>query len=262
MSSVRRILDVLDLLARKAPLGLRAISDALELPATSVHRLLHELAEENVVERDSDGSWRMASRLMALVDIQLESLSFHRLVRPFCEAIAAAVGETVNINALAGDGCVCVDKVRGNEPMQLDWRVGSRGPLHSGGAGKAILAFLPARDRERICELPKQRFTEHSITSASALALELERVRERGYAIDSQEVVIGVYCVSVPIFDRTGRPVGAVSISGPAPKAPGSAVMPLVRHLNEACGHVSKRLGYTGAWPPVAMEAVATMAVS
>jgi DNA-binding IclR family transcriptional regulator len=250
MSSVRRTLDVLDLLARKAPLGLRAIADALELPATSVHRLLHELAAESVVERDSEGSWRLANRLMALVDLQLESLSFQRLARPFCETIAAAVGETVNINALSGDGCVCIDKVRGNEQMQLDWRVGSRGPLHCGGAAKAILAYLPESERQRICELPKSRFTQHTITTAGALQLELRKIRERGYAIDNQEVVIGVYCVAVPILDRGGRPVGAISISGPAPKAPGSQVMPLVRHLNEACAHVSGRLGYAGAWPP------------
>jgi DNA-binding IclR family transcriptional regulator len=180
MSSVRRIMDVLELLARKGPMGVRAISDALDLPVTSIHRLVHEMAGENVVERDNDGSWRMAGRLMSLVDLQLESLSFHRLARPFCEAIAAAVGETVNINALSGDGCVCIDKVRGNEKMQLDWRVGSRGPMHCGGAAKAILAFLPQGDRERICGMAKQRFTEHTITTTGALERELEQVRERG----------------------------------------------------------------------------------
>ena len=59
-----------------------------------------------------------------------------------------------------------------------------------------------------------------------------------------------MFCVGVPIVDRLGRPVGAMSISGPAPKAPGAAIQPQVDLLNEAASTVSKRLGYSGQWPP------------
>lgn len=60
---------------------------------------------------------------------------------------------------------------------------------------------------------------------------------------------MGVYCVAVPILDATGRPVVAISITGGSPKAPGPAILPLVEMLNEACGHVSRRLGFRGEWP-------------
>ena len=63
---------------------------------------------------------------------------------------------------------------------------------------------------------------------------------------------MGVYCVSVAILDGNGHPVGAISITGSTPKQPGPDVLPLVDMLNEACGHVSRRLGYRGAWPLVA----------
>jgi len=251
MSSVRRTIQVIDLLAKRGEMGVRAVSMALELPVGSIHRLLIDLEAESVVERGTQGAWRLANRLLGIVDLQLEGLGFHRLAHPFCETIAAEVGETVNVNALSGDGCVCIDKVRGNERMQLDWRVGARGPLHCGGSAKAMLAYLPAAERQRIARLPLTRFTEHTITTTSGLLEELTRVRERAYAIDDQEIVIGVWCVAVPILDRLGHPVGAISISGPSPKAPGRQVLPLVARLNEACGHVSRRLGYAGAWPPV-----------
>ena len=90
----------------------------------------------------------------------------------------------------------------------------------------------------------------HTLTDASALLTELARIRQRGYSIDNQELVMGVFCVGVPILDRIGRPVGGISISGPTPKAPGAAMDALVKRLHEACGQVSKRLGYTGGWPP------------
>ncbi len=251
MSSVRRTIQVLDLLARKGALGVRAVASALDLPVGSVHRLLNDLAEESVVERDEEGAWRLAHRLLGIVDQQLESVGFHRLAHPFCEAIAAEVGETVNLNILSGDGCVVLDKVRGNERMQLDWRVGSRGPLYCGGSAKAILAYLPEAVQRRIARQANPRFTEFTLTTEDALLAELTRIRTRGYAIDNQEIVLGVFCVAVPILDRLKRPVGAMSVSGPSVKAPGREILPLVARLNEACGHVSRSLGYGGDWPPI-----------
>ncbi|WDR03462.1 IclR family transcriptional regulator [Devosia algicola] len=250
MSSVRRTIQVLDLLARKGALGVRSVAQQLDLPVGSIHRLLNDLEAEAAVERNAEGTWQLGYRLLDIVELQLDGLGFQRLARPFCEAIAAAVGETVNVNVTSGDGCVCIDKVRGNESMQLDWKVGSRGPLHCGGAAKAILAFLSDADQHRIVNAPLPRFTPNTITAASALREELERIRKRGYSIDNQEVVLGVFCVAVPIVDRTGRPVGAISVSGPSPKAPGSTVQPLVDQLSAAAGEISRRLGYAGSWPP------------
>ena len=262
MSSPRRTIHVLDLLARKGALGVRAVAQQLELPVGSVHRLLLELAEENVVERNVDGAWQLSYRLLEITDLQLDGVGFPRLARPFCEAIAAATRETVNVNILSGDACVCIDKVRGNEGMQLDWRIGSRGPLYAGGSAKAMLAFLSEADQVRVANGEKTQFTINTLTDASALLMELGRIRERGYAIDSQELVMGVFCVGVPILDRLGRPVGGISISGPTPKAPGAEVEALVKRLHEACGQVSRRLGYVGAWPPRDVVAPPLLAAS
>ncbi len=250
MSSPRRTIHVLDLLARKGALGVRGIAQQLDLPVGSVHRLLLELAEENVVERNADGAWQLGYRLLEITDLQLDGVGFPRLARPYCEAIAEVTRETVNVNVLSGDACVCIDKVRGNEGMQLDWRIGSRGPLYAGGSAKAMLAFMSETDQVRVANGPKTRFTAHTITDATALLIELGRIRERGYSIDDQELVLGVFCVGVPILDRIGRPVGGISVSGPTPKMPGAELGLLVKRLHEACGQVSKRLGYVGAWPP------------
>lgn len=250
MSSINRAIQVLDLLARKGPLGVRAVAQQLDLPLGSVHRILLDLEEENAVERTAEGGWGMGYRLLEISGLQLDRVEFPRLARPFCERIAQATKETANVNALNGLAAVCVDKVRGNEGMQLDWRIGSRGPLYCGGAAKAILAFMAPADQERVLATEMPAFTPTTITSPEDLRAELGRIRQRGYSIDNQEVVTGVFCVAVPIFDRLGRPVGAISVSGPSPKAPGEAIEPLVTMLTEACGHVSRRLGYAGAWPP------------
>ena len=251
MSSINRSIQVMELLARKGPLGVRAAAQLLSLPVGSVHRILLDLAEENVVMRTADGGWELSHRLLEITGLQLDRVDFPRLAHPFCERMAEVTKETVNVNALNGLTAVCIDKVRGNEGMQLDRRIGSRGPLYCGGAGKAILAFMGETDQERVLAQPMTALTSTTFTEPAALRRELGEIRKRGYSIDNQEIVMGVFCVSVPILDRLGRPVGAISVTGPSPKAPGRKIMPIVELLNEACGSVSRRLGFVGDWPPV-----------
>lgn len=249
MSSIIRSVQAMDLLARKGPLGVRAVAQQLKLPLGSVHRMLLDLAEAGVVDRTPTGEWELSFRLLEITGLQLERIELPRLFRPFAETIAAATGETVNLNALHGFSGVCIDKVRGNEGMQLDWRIGSRGPLYYGGAGKAMLAFMDETEREQVFAGPLEAITPYTITDPQRLRDEIGRIRERGYSIDDQEVVVGVYCVAVPILDRMGRAAGAISVTGPTHKAAGPGVLPLVAMLQDACRHVSHRLGYSGRWP-------------
>jgi IclR family acetate operon transcriptional repressor len=249
MSAITRSVQAMDLLARKGPLGVRAVAQQLSLPLGSVHRLLLDLSEEGIVDRTPSGEWELSYRLLEITGLQLERIELPRLFRPFAETIAAATNETVNLNALYGRAGVCIDKVRGNEGMQLDNRIGSRGPLNCGGAGKAMLAFMDETEREQVYAAPLESLTPYTITDPARLRDEIGRIRERGYSIDVQEVVVGVYCVSVPILDRLGHSAGAISITGPSIKKPGAEVAPLVMLLQDACRHVSHRLGYSGPWP-------------
>ncbi|WP_375451350.1 IclR family transcriptional regulator [uncultured Devosia sp.] len=257
MSSIKRSVQVMDLLARKSPLGVRAIAAQLALPLGSVHRLLLDLEEEGIAERTPDGEWELSFRLLEITGSQLERIELPRLARPYAERIAQATGETVNLNALSGRYGVCIDKVRGNEGMQLDMRIGARGPLHCGGAGKAMLAYMSADEQARVLEHPLVALTPKTMTDLDVLKAELVRIKARGYSIDDQEVVIGVYCVSVPILDRNGHPAGSMSITGPSVKTPGADILPKVALLNEACGAVSRRIGYLGAWPLLAQPVMA-----
>lgn len=249
MSSIVRSVKVMELLARKSPMGVRAIAQSLVLPLGSVHRLLLDLEREHAVERNGDGEWELSYRLFEITGIFLKRLDFPTLIRPFAEAIAEKAGETVNINLFRGMSAVCIDKCRGNEAMQLDWPIGSRGPLHCGGAGKALLAYLPEAEQERAIAGPLKSYTAHTFVDPDLLRAEIARTRTRGYSIDNQELVLGIYCVAVPILNQVSRPVGAISITGTSVKAPGASIEPLIEMLNEAAGHVSRRVGFTGPWP-------------
>jgi IclR family acetate operon transcriptional repressor len=262
MSSIRRSVQVMELLARKGPLGVRPVAQQLGLPLASMHRLLLDLEAEGVTERTPSGEWVLSFRLLEITGTQLERLELPQLARPFADRIAEETRETVNINALHNMMGVTIDKVRGNEGMQLDMRIGSRGPLHCGGAGKAMLAFMTPEEQERLFAQPLKQWTPHTITDPAVLRAELERIRRRGYSLDHDEVVVGVRCVAMPILDRSGRPVGAMSISGTSPKQPGRELDRMVELLTEACGYVSRRIGFAGPYPPAQVGSDADLARS
>ena len=251
MSGIKRSVQVMELLARKSPLGVRAVATQLALPLGSVHRLLQDLEAEGMAEPTSAGEWVLSFRLLEIAGRQLERIQLPAFCRPFAEQMATATRETVNINALSGLHGVCIDKVRGNEGMQIDLRIGAHGFLYCGGAGKAMLTYMTPADQQQVLSGPFTALTPKTIIDPAVLRAELSRIRACGYSIDDQEVVTGVYCVSVAILDGNGRPVGAINITGSSPKRPGPDVLPMVAMLNEACDHVSRRLGYRGVWPLV-----------
>src|SRR5690606_12148282 len=170
MSSIRRSVQVMELLARKSPLGVRAVASQLTLPLGSVHRLLLDLEQEGIAELTPAGEWELAVRLLEICGSQLERIALTALCRPFAERIAETTGETVNINALSGKHGVCIDKVRGNDGMQLDMRIGARGSLHCGGAGKAMLAFMSEAEQREVLDSPLPAFTVKTIIDAGVLA--------------------------------------------------------------------------------------------
>lgn len=256
MSSIRRSVQVMELLARRGAMGVRPVAQQLGLPVGSIHRLLLDLEAEGVAERTPEGEWALSFRLLEITGMQLERIELPQLARPFADRIAEETRETVNINALHNMMGVTIDKVRGNEGMQLDMRIGSRGPLHCGGAGKAMLAFMPPEQQRSVLDQPLKQLTPHTIIDPLELARELDRIAARGYSLDYNEVVVGVRCVAMPILDRDGRPVGAISISGTSLKRPGPQLDHMVEMLNEACGYVSRRIGYSGQWPPLRAQAL------
>ena len=260
MSSVRRVIAVVDLLSREGAMGVRAIAQALQLPVGSLHRLLQDLAEDDVIARTTNGEWELSHRLVGIVGRHLDRLEFPQIARPFCELMAREFGESVSVTGLSDFKGICLDKVRGGAGMKLDASVGFRAPLHCGGGGKALLAWLPKQDQARLLERELEALTQNSITDPKRLIAEIATIQRQGYAIDAGEVVTGVHCVGAPILNRSGFAVGAISISGSEPKVPGERLDRMVTALNEACQYTSARMGYGGAWPPTTAQEAATAA--
>ena len=245
MSAVPRAIHIIDLLARRGPLGVRAVAQQLQLPLGSAHRLLTDLADERVVERTPDGDWVLSYRLLEIVGMQLERVQLPRLARPILEQLASETRETAFLAVPSRDEIVYLDKVQTDLQLQLNVELGTRRPMHCTGLGKAILAYLPHVQLEQfLATSPLRPFTPHTLTDPMLLRNDLARTRARGYAVDHEEIIAGVHCIAVPILNYTGHAVGAISVAGVSPKVEGERVELLVSRLKAAGEHLSRRLGY------------------
>ena len=116
-----------------------------------------------------------------------------------------------------GGSVVYVKKEESPHSMRICTSIGQRMPMHCTAAGKAVLAFLSPEEARRIlADGPLAQYTSNTITDPELLRERLRRVREVGYASDLEESEYGLVCVAAPVFGPAGKPVGALSVSGPS----------------------------------------------
>lgn len=219
VKSADRALLVLELLAGGRQ-RLSAIAELLGLPLSSVHGLLGTLVQRGFVEFDP------ASRTYGLGLTAWtvgHSYAGHRdivnLALPRMEQLARETGETVQLSRLDGTDNVYIAIAESPQPMKLVSAVGMRLPAHAVALGKVLLAGLERAELHRRYpggEL--HRCTENTLPDADSLFAELDLVRERGYATDDEEYAIGCRCVAMPIRDRSGAVIAAMSVSAPTPR--------------------------------------------
>jgi IclR family acetate operon transcriptional repressor len=165
------------------------------------------------------------------------------------ERISAETGETVNLVVLDGDRVVYVDQVEGTRRVRMFTAVGTAALAHTTGSGKAIMAYGPPEAPAALYggREPLERLTPSTLVTVAALEEDFARIRARGYALDAEEHEIGVGCIAVPVFDEAGRPVAAISVSGPTTRIlhgdTGELAGLIARHAAEA----SSALGYAAA---------------
>jgi DNA-binding IclR family transcriptional regulator len=114
-----------------------------------------------------------------------------------------------------------------------------------------VLAYLPGPEREDVLAAGLPKLTGRTVSTATALGKELDAVKERGYAVEREEAVLGEVGIAAPIFGRTGDVVGGIGVAGPAERLSGKARESTVATaVGEAARSISRDLG-AQRWPAV-----------
>lgn len=243
--SVDKVIDILEALGREShglPLG--ELAKRLDLNASTAHHLLATLKARGLVAQDErNKTYRIGYRLVALVNRFLQGTDLYPAgIRPV-EELRDRSGETSYLTVFQGHDAAGIITLTGARPVQAR-RIQRQGQssIHSTATGKIHLAYLAEDEATALLRARGMAaFTPHTVTDVEQLLQELLTVRQRGYALDSEEDYVGVECIAVPVFGAAGECLAAVSVSYPAASPERTAE--LIQLVAEAARTISANLG-------------------
>ncbi|MER6345700.1 IclR family transcriptional regulator [Streptomyces sp. NPDC001595] len=245
VQSVDRAVSVLEILARVGEAGVTEIADELDVHKSTAFRLLGVLENRGLVAQAKDrGKYYLGAGVLRLAGAAAVRLDISQEGVPVCRALADELGETVNLAILDDDAAVNIMQARGTAAVTAQNWLGRRTPLHATSSGKVLLAHMPPAPREDLLARPLPRFTEHTVTDASALRAELEAVVERGYGLTVEELELGLAAAAAPVRSHDGTVIAAISVSGPVYRLNAERLRESAERTAAAGAELSRRMGY------------------
>jgi len=222
VQSVKRAISILEAIASTPQgIGVTEVAHRVDLPKTTVARLLNTLEEAQAVERLSEShGFRIGPRIVAIASQIPYTQHLTTMARPYLLELAEATSEAVNLCCLDGDQVRYLDQVQSQYQLQIrDW-TGYRLPLHVVSPGKILLAYGSKEMRQHYLSRPLEQFTEKTITDPQVLQQELDAIRTQGYASAYDEFEEGIVGIAAPVHDKTGQVVATVNVYGPGFRFP------------------------------------------
>ncbi len=246
VQSLERALDILELLGQSEnELGVTEIAPTVGLANGTAHRLLSTLIRRGYARQNPENRrYALGIKAYTLSTAAREHLG--PLARPFLTELMEVSQESSNLATLEKNSVVYLDQVPAARMVRMFTEPGNRSPLHSTGTGKVLLAFQTEALVDQILkESDLPRFTAYTITDAKKLKGELEGIRDRGYALDSEEMEEGVRCLAAPVFAPDGKILAAMSISGPAGRLDEDRLGELIPHIKRISEEFTRGLDAT-----------------
>lgn len=245
--SLQKALRILLHLGQNGPeLGVTQLASALNLDKATVHRLLNAMEKFGMIERNADNErYRLGLKLHELGTKAVESRTLQSEAHRFLLEMSRRSHETVSLAVPGAGGVICLDRVNSAHTMiTLRTSVGAQFPAHCTAVGKAVLAFLPDQEIDAVLlrnGLP--RFTPSTLTRPADLRENLRQIRQRGYALDNQELERGLSGVAAPVLLAENRVAAAVGIAGPTLRFRGKELAQKIALVREIAAKLSSSLG-------------------
>jgi len=241
VQSIKRSFALLRALAL-GPVGVTELAERVDLPKSTVARLLASLEEEQAVEQtEAGGEYRLGSGLIDLAGSAPRGRNLVAAARPHLLELAESLDEVAGLSIIDGGQVYYLDQTESSSNIQVrDW-TGEHAPLHAVPSGLVILAHQPERFIADYLAGPLEHCTSWTMTDPGELRDRLEQIRSIGYAWVYEEFAEDLNSVAAPVFEDDGRVEAALHVHGPAYRFPnpddthdhGMAVIEAARRLSQ-----------------------------
>jgi IclR family pca regulon transcriptional regulator len=214
VASLEKGLDVLTCFGRqRSRLTVSQVALLTAASPASARRSLLTLQTLGYLDSDGKYFW-MLPRSLLVAHAFLSSRPTPSLAQPLLDALSERTRESASLGMLLDDDAIIVARSTARRSLSLGLGIGSRLPVYCSALGRVLLAAMPPREAARkVQAMSRPRLTPSTVTGADAVLALVARCREDGYATNEGELEIGVRSMAVPVTDRSGQVVAAMSIA-------------------------------------------------
>jgi IclR family pca regulon transcriptional regulator len=215
LQSLAKGLKVLQIIAQSpASIGISELAAKLDSNSATITRCCYTLASLGYVTKDSRKRWRLTPKVLSLGYAAVSSLGWRQTAQHYLEKLTEASGETTNLSVLEGGEIIYVCRVNTRRILPYDIRLGTTLPVYCTSMGKALLAHRPPEKIRTVLEALKfVPLTHKTITTKERFLQELESVKKQGYAVNDEELSVGLRSVAAPVLDTEGWAMAAINLA-------------------------------------------------
>lgn len=245
LQSVERALRVVEVLVHEArPMSVREIAEQIGINRTTAHRLVATLCACGWAERAPGGRFQLSVKFLAIGHVSNHQRRFLDEIRPELTRLSQLTRETVHVGVLDGLEVLHVDKIETLERMGVSSRIGTRGAVHSTSLGMALMAATSDESLERYIAQAHTLEPPLGLSDPNRFRERIAEARDRGFSMDDEDDSIGVRCIGVAVLGPDGRPLFAISVTGPSPRFTHQAAVHYGPELARSGERLSRRFGF------------------
>lgn len=216
IQSVDRALAILDFIAERGSATLNGLAEELDVSRPTAFRMLATLQGRHYITHSpAEHLYRLGPVFSSLSRRWVDTTLAHE-ARALMAELSGLTRETINLAVIRNTTLYYELSMEATRALRVSSTEGSVAPYTSTALGKAVLSHIDqAAWRDRLGDEPYVPATSNSILTSEALAREIAITRERGYATDREESVLGVSCVAAAFLGPDGQPLGALSVEAP-----------------------------------------------
>jgi DNA-binding IclR family transcriptional regulator len=246
MPSIDKIHSIFELLRSHYKSGLtnKEISQALSIPPSTCYRILAALKKyDYVYQNRGEPRYFLGFAHLRLAESVVEGMDLAAICLPYLEELHVQTEETTFFALYNGRHCIAME-ICGQINTRVSVGRGEVMPLHSAASGKAVLAFLPEKEREAILRSRElEPYTPDTITDTARLRKNLTAIHATGISYNNQEFHRGITALAVPLFGNDNRVIGAIALVGTSIDLDTEQLEEYAPLFVEAAASISSRIG-------------------